>query len=915
VRELSRLEVREELLPGGRTRSIHELSSGSILVNVARSLMRRGDEVQIRTPNAVAAVRGSTILVQYNAALAQSIFILLAGSAVVTPQGQPSITLTPNTSVNVTGTAATGVQAEPVVTVTQAEANAIVEGSEVGTGGVTEESAEAGVVEATQLVEAVVAAVAEPVVTTIAESPPGEAIDETPVVEVTSDDPAPSTGEGTVSKEATAARVLPFVFRKDTTTNDTPFLQVTNETVDKTVDLITVNSGVTVTLDGKLLVIDPSTVTTTGAFFSITNASLTLGGSLLTSENSTLTANTLFDISGKSTLTNTVGPVIKITGGSLTADSLVDTDDGNTFLLTGTLLDLTDTTVTFRVIEDDVSTIDNDNITFSLAANEPMMRLNNSTLKITGPITTPTFPDSLAILDGDEVGSTYAGLGLIATNNSIITNNVGGLLDFEGVLSTTSTDFLVQITGSTVSTFTKAMFEIEPPPSGSTSITMAGPLLSASASSTLTSERNFLEIRNNSSLTSTTSGSFIQLDNATVNVGSSSFDTHFLQASTSGTVSLAGPLVSATDSSLNVSSVFFEVVDGSQFTSAGTSPVVQLINSPLKARSGAGKLDDFLFLTGSGSKINIAGTLLSSSNSNLTIDDDLFKITSSSPSGSQLFTTSDDPLVLISGGTHTIKMSMFNVSGLSTSDQPIKGSEASFTVNSKTASNPIGVLFKATNGADITVSGSSAIPISLDTLLFEATLPVIELVGTSGAQTKLTLSDSTAIAFVEARNSKLVLKGPVIALDKGLITVKNGPLFSLSGSTVDVDAANGAVIKLVNGSVMDLKTNNVLELSNLSKINVVNGALISVDGNGSELKAGALLKFLTTSGNTFIVNNTQQAKDATVDGINVFTNASGANPGTVTIATGKGVVGLGSNTFSQTGAVIEATNNGKVTIK
>ncbi len=65
VRELSRLEVREELLPGGRTSSIHELPSGSILVNMARSLMRRGDEVQIRTPNAVAAVRGSTIFAQY----------------------------------------------------------------------------------------------------------------------------------------------------------------------------------------------------------------------------------------------------------------------------------------------------------------------------------------------------------------------------------------------------------------------------------------------------------------------------------------------------------------------------------------------------------------------------------------------------------------------------------------------------------------------------------------------------------------------------------------------------------------------------------------------------------------------------------------------------------------------------------
>ncbi len=43
VLELSRLEVCEELLPGGDTRSVHDLSSGSILVNVARSLMRRGD--------------------------------------------------------------------------------------------------------------------------------------------------------------------------------------------------------------------------------------------------------------------------------------------------------------------------------------------------------------------------------------------------------------------------------------------------------------------------------------------------------------------------------------------------------------------------------------------------------------------------------------------------------------------------------------------------------------------------------------------------------------------------------------------------------------------------------------------------------------------------------------------------------
>jgi hypothetical protein len=86
VRELSRLEVREELLPTGARRDVYELNSGGILVNVARQLMRSGDEVIIRTPNAVAAVRGTTVFVQYNAATNQSTIIVLSGIALV--QGQ-----------------------------------------------------------------------------------------------------------------------------------------------------------------------------------------------------------------------------------------------------------------------------------------------------------------------------------------------------------------------------------------------------------------------------------------------------------------------------------------------------------------------------------------------------------------------------------------------------------------------------------------------------------------------------------------------------------------------------------------------------------------------------------------------------------------------------------------------------------
>ncbi|MBI4490451.1 MAG: FecR domain-containing protein, partial [Deltaproteobacteria bacterium] len=130
VRELSRLEVREEILPTGARRDVHDLSSGAILVNVARQLMRPGDEVIIRTPNAVAAVRGSTIFAQFIRELNQTFLAIIAGSALVTPEGRPPVTLTPNTGLNVIGTGP-GVQATQV-TVPQSQANQILQESQVG---------------------------------------------------------------------------------------------------------------------------------------------------------------------------------------------------------------------------------------------------------------------------------------------------------------------------------------------------------------------------------------------------------------------------------------------------------------------------------------------------------------------------------------------------------------------------------------------------------------------------------------------------------------------------------------------------------------------------------------------------------------------------------------------------------------
>ena len=64
VRELSRFEIREEILPDGARRAVIDLAEGKMRVMVARRLMKPGDEVRIRTPNAVAGVRGSDGIIE-----------------------------------------------------------------------------------------------------------------------------------------------------------------------------------------------------------------------------------------------------------------------------------------------------------------------------------------------------------------------------------------------------------------------------------------------------------------------------------------------------------------------------------------------------------------------------------------------------------------------------------------------------------------------------------------------------------------------------------------------------------------------------------------------------------------------------------------------------------------------------------
>lgn len=267
---------------------------------------------------------------------------------------------------------------------------------------------------------------------------------------------------------------------KLTSTSTSPFIDLTGGSLTFGSNVLgaSLSSG-TLDVKGSLFKANSTTITPgSGVPFIklLSSSTLSAGGSLmdLNGVNLDLGTQPLSRIEGGSTLKNTAGPVIKISGGSLKADALAISDGAaNKFQLTGTLLDLSNSAnVTLRTLGED-PTSSTDTTTFTLAANEPWIKIANSSLKLTG-----TDENVLIELDADEFGSTFNGLALVATDSpQIILPD--GLMDMEGVYSSTSTQPLVQLTSSTLEN-TDDLIAVEP---GSvTDITLAGQLLKATGS-------------------------------------------------------------------------------------------------------------------------------------------------------------------------------------------------------------------------------------------------------------------------------------------------------------------------------------------------------------------------------------------------------------------------------------------------
>ena len=321
----------------------------------------------------------------------------------------------------------------------------------------------------------------------------------------------------------------------------------------------------------------------------------------------------------------------------------------------------------------------------------------------------------------------------------------------------------------------------------------------------------------------------------------------------------------------------YVVPNGQSLTGPSQRPLVEFADQSTT-------FDSVLVASGNGptgaASVSLSGPLLKAVRSDLNVPYSLLGLLN----GSKLDSSSTDPLVWLQGGNYSLSTlkgtAIFDFWGTKTALDP----HTQVAVGSGPTVAHAGPLLQASDGAAVNTQKV----LKLDTALLEATMPVIKLIGSANTHTSLT-TESSAIDLLKG---KLISIGPVIALDKGLINVNKGSL-----------------INLTSGSRL-VTVGDLLSLTNGSKINVFNGPLISVSGAGSTLDvSGALVNFGGTGGNKIIVNNSI-TPTATPSGLAVSATSGakiniGPNP----------VINPGLGTISVTGSLIQATNNGQVSIK
>ncbi len=894
VRELSVLRITEDA-----TQAAVDLKAGGIAFSVARSRLRPGETVLVRTPNAVAAVRGTTIVVETQGAVTH--FHVLTGALDVAAHANP--------------TAWQRLQAPASLTVT---------GSVVGTprglddatrDRLTADYLSLRVAELSAPAEVVAQEQAKAVLLARLISGDGTGGDQVEMLAVT-DAPVPQTAAGMQSP--TQAPVTspvvpgtPAMAAVPVTPPPPPIQSWTNQTATVTGDLLNVPAAATSTLASSLASATGSTVTVTNEVVDVTGT-LTAGaaGPFVALQSSTLASRTLALVQTGS-LTLTGGPLLEAVGGGATTtddllrvtgggrlvgpadapllslsgatlgvgngtgDRLLElTGAGSRLSLGGALLDATGSTVSLT----GTSLVE---VTTGAAldvAGASLVNLTGGALVLNGAATGFLFSSTTA--------STLGG-GLLSTSGTDINAGIaapGNLLSVSGPLTSTTATPLLSLSGGDVRARNLGVVS-----SATGVLTLGGAFLDRSgAGNTLVTTDDLLNVSAGGRLVAGGANALLRFTDTTVNAGNGSGDQLFQLTGAGSAATLGAGLLESSNTAFTLTgSSLVDVSTGAVLTATGAGPLATLSGGSLALGSATG------FAISSTGASQIAGSLLRTTSTGITTTGDLVSVsgtltdTGTAPlldldggavaarNGVLVSTvngrlTLNGPALARSGGTLATTDDLFNISGGARLTSAGTGALLGFsgaTVNvgsgdqlfvvtgAGSAATLAGALLDA-SATTFTLTGASFVEVSSGaTLTAPAAAPLTALSGG-------TLNLGGGTGFLVSSTSPSTVGGSLLRTTGADVTT-TGNLVTVSGSLTDTGTA--ALLDLTGGAV---SARNGLALSSASGQLGLNGPAlgraggtltvtddlvnISAGGRLTSAGAGALLGF---SGATVNVGN------------------------------------------------------------
>jgi hypothetical protein len=600
--------------------------------------------------------------------------------------------------------------------------------------------------------------------------------------------------------------------------------------------------GASANLAGPLLrATDNSQITIpAGSLISLNGgASLTESGAALDSANSHISiGGPVFAFRGGSHVTLTGGPLVRLNGGSLTAGSFGSDDGaGNQINITGALLDATGAIINFGNVEIPRPTY-TDVFTIAVPAGVPEVRLINSTLTDTSTDSLTTFSDGT---------STYDGLLLVASNSTITLGGHLASVREDQHVTTTTTDPLLQLTASAVTTGDN-LFSVCCGSSPSPSLSVAGPLLSDSGS-TFTIAGSLLRVRDGATLTYTsllpTAPALLQFSGSTVDMNGNLFNLGSGPGQPGSTATLAGPLLSATNSTFDTgpNPNFVSVDDGGTFTSATSDPLLTLsggsVTTKNVVRIGLGNAWSGTNQVPTGSQgrvsVTLAGPILKATDTDIAATGSVLTIRDRGTFTS----TTTQPLITLGGTTSANKLTVGGPDPDPTSptygqqkDGQVFGVGPVLTMTPYAASAELaGPILKAT---DTTISTTDRI---------------IWVYGGTGASA--TLTSHTTDPLVQLTGGSVTMSGtffPPTTSPSGTTTDTSGSFLRMSSP----DPANAATLTLAgpllhaSGTTFD-GHNHFVRIGSNSQL-ISNGSDPLVELEGTEVSINGTSTFTPTGG-------------------------------------------------------------------